>query len=173
MNKSKQLDIRNLLLPLLAWCTLAGADHKPDADWSWHVMSAGADESRLSVYRRDRLLGIYNLSCDLSDASEGSHGGNGASLARVRPVSKPEGSLGVGCNGGAHSRQFTIFDLVEPLNTAMFSATGRCRAGWDLQDGELWRRCAQPCDGGLSVECPDGYETWFVTYPDAGSATID
>jgi hypothetical protein len=43
---------------LLTWCTLASADHKPETQWSWHVQSAGADESFLSVYQRDHLLGI-------------------------------------------------------------------------------------------------------------------
>ncbi len=100
MNKLK---IHNLLLPLLVWCTLAGADHKPDADWSWHVVSAGADESRMSVYRGDRLLGIYDLACDLTDVSEGSHSDNGASLDLVRLESNPEGLLLISCNVGAHS----------------------------------------------------------------------
>lgn len=168
-----QLKIRNLLLPLLAWCTFAGADHKPDADWSWHVMSAGADESRLSIYQRDKLLGIYDLSCDLTDTSEGSHSDNGASLDLVRPESNPAGLLLVSCNVGAHSRQITIIDLARQSKKPVFSATGSFTASWEIQDGELWIGYDEPCDTGPTVECPDGYETRFVQYPEAGIDSSD
>jgi len=168
-----QLKIRNLLLPLLAWCTLADADHKLDADWSWHVMSAGADESRLSVYRRDRLLGIFDLSCDLTDASEESHSDNGASLDLVRPESNPEGLLLISCNVGAHSRQITIIDLAGQSKKKLFSVTGSYRASWELQDGELWIGYDEPCDTGPTVDCPDGFETRFVQYPRAWTDSAD
>jgi hypothetical protein len=168
-----QLKVRNLLLPLLVWCSLAGADHKPEADWSWHVVSAGADESRLSIYRRDQLLGIYDLTCDLTNVGEGSRSDNGASLDLVRPESNPEGLLLVSCNVGAHSRQVTIIDLTRKSKKPVFSATGSYAAGWELQDGELWISYDEPCDTGPSVECPDGYETRFVQYPDGGNDPAD
>ena len=155
-------------------------------------MSAGADESRLSIYQRDKLLGIYDLSCDLTDTSEGSHSDNGASLDLVRPESNPAGLLLVSCvlgsggkrlrpalvllvswNVGAHSRQITIIDLARQSKKPVFSATGSFTASWEIQDGELWIGYDEPCDTGPTVECPDGYETRFVQYPEAGIDSSD
>ena len=154
-----------LLLSLLVWCTLANADHEPDAHWSWHVVSAGADESRLSVYRASTLLGIYNISCDLTDAREGESVEDGASLNLVRPLSSPEGLLVITCNVGAHSQLITIIDLTRKSKQPVFSATGSYAATWEIQDGELWVGYDEPCDTGPSVDCPDGFETVFVKYP--------
>ncbi|MCP4332753.1 MAG: hypothetical protein GY785_08870 [Gammaproteobacteria bacterium] len=162
MNSRK---IRSLLLPLLACCTLAVADHKPAADWSWHVVSAGADESRLSVYQQDQLLGIYNLSCDLTDVSEGQGVDDNANINLVKPESNPEGLLVISCNVGAHSRQITIIELARHSKKSVFSATGSYTASWEIQDGELWIGYDEPCDAGLSVDCPDGFVTTFVQYP--------
>jgi len=154
-----------LLLSLLAWCALASADHEPDADWSWHVVSAGADESRLSVYRASTPLGIYNISCDLTDAREGESVEDGASLNLVRTLSSPEGLLVITCNVGAHSQLITIIDLMHKSKQPVFSATGSYSATWEIQDGELWVGYDEPCDTGPSVDCPDGFETVFVKYP--------
>ena len=133
----------------------------------------GSDESRLSIYQRDKLLGIYDLSCDLTDVGEGSYSDNGASLDLVRPESNPEGLLVVGCNVGAHSRQITIIDLTRQSKEPVFSATGSYTASWEIQDGELWIGYDEPCDTGPTVECPDGYETRFVQYPDTESDPTD
>jgi hypothetical protein len=148
----------------------AAADHNPDAEWSWHVVSAGADESRLSIHQRDRLLGIYDLSCDLTDAGEGLQADNGPSLDLVYPDSSPGGLLLVSCNVGAHSQQISIIDLEKRSNKPVFSVTGSYVANWEIQDGELWIGFDEPCDTGPSVECPDGYETRFVQYPDPEAA---
>ena len=150
---------------LLAACVVnANADHKADAPWSWHVVSAGLDESRISIHRRDQLLGIYNLSCDLTDLSEGPRIENGASLNLVQTDSHPEGLLLITCNLGAHSQQVAIIDLNSKANQPVFTQTGSYFADWKLQDGELWIRYDRPCDGGLSAECPDGYETVYLQY---------
>ena len=152
-------------LLVAACCVNANADHKADAPWSWHIVSAGLDESRISIHRRDQLLGIYNLSCDLTDISEGPRIKNGASLNLVQIDSHPEGLLLITCNLGAHSQQVAIIDLASKSNQPAFIATGSYFADWELQDGELWIRYDRPCDGGLSAECPDGYETIYVQYP--------
>ncbi len=155
-----------LALLIAAGCVNANADHKADAPWSWHIVSAGLDESRISVHRRDRLLGIFNLSCDLTDVSEGPRIENNASLNLVQIDSHPEGLLLITCNLGAHSQQVAIIDLASKSNQPAFSKTGSYFADWELQDGELWIRYDQPCAEGVSVECPDGFETIFVQYPD-------
>jgi len=150
---------------LLVWSTLVGADHQPDAPWSWHVVSSGADESRLSVYRARTLLGIYDISCDLTDAREGERVEDSASLNLVRPLSSPEGLLVINCNVGAHSQLITIIDLTRKSKQPVFSATGSFSATWEIQDGELWIGYDEPCDTGPTVECPDGFKTVFVQYP--------
>jgi len=154
-----------LLLSLLLWCTLAGADHQPDSHWSWHIVSAGSDESRLSVYRGSTPLGIYNISCDLTDAREGERVEDIASLNLVRPVSSPQGLLVISCNVGAHSQMITIIDLTSKSKESVFTAIGSYSAIWEIQDGELWIGYDEPCDTGPTVECPDGFETVFVQYP--------
>lgn len=148
-----------------ACCANANADHKADALWSWHIVSAGLDESRISIHRRDQLLGIYNLSCDLTDINEGPRIENGASLNLVQIDSHPEGLLLITCNLGAHSQQVAIIDLASKSSQPAFIATGSYFADWELQDGELWIRYDRPCDGGPSAECPDGYETVYEQYP--------
>ena len=157
---------RRLAILIAAWCISVSADHKVDAPWSWHVLSSGLDESRLSVYRRDQLLGIFNLSCDLTDASEGPAVENGASLTLVRIESHPDGLLFITCNVGAHSQQVAIIDLATKSNQPVFSRTGSYIARWEVQDGELWIGYDRPCEGGVGVECPDGFETIFVQFPD-------
>jgi len=149
------LKTRSLLLPLLACCTLAVADHKPGAAWSWHIVSAGADESRLAI----------------SDISEGQGDDDNANLNLVKPESSPEGLLVISCNVGAHSRQITIIDLAQQSKKSVFSATGSYTASWEIQDGELWIGYDEPCDTGPTVDCPDGFVTTFVQYPQpAGEA---
>jgi hypothetical protein len=162
--------IAKLALLLCACCVAVNADHKSDADWSWHILSAGLDESRISIYRRDQLLGIFNLSCDLSETREGPAIEDGASLNLVRLDSHPQGLLLITCNVGAHSQQVVIIDLAVKSNQPAFSETGSYFAGWEIQDGELWIGYDQPCEGGAGVECPDGFETIFVQYPDQAQA---
>jgi hypothetical protein len=154
---------------LLTWWAFASADHKPDAQWSWHVQSAGADESLLSVYQRDHLLGIYDIDCDLTDLSEGERVDGNGSLNLVKPDSRAEGLLVILCNVGAHSQQVTIIDLARKSTRPAFTATGSYTASWELQDGELWIGYDEPCDTGPTVECPDGFATNFVQYPDPGA----
>jgi hypothetical protein len=159
-----------LLLSLLVWCALVGADHLPDAHWSWHVVSAGADESRVSVYRGSTPLGIYNISCDLTGAREGESvedsARDSASLNMVRPASNPQGLLVINCNVGAHSQMITIIDLTRKSKQRVFTATGSYSATWEIQDDELWIAYDEPCDTGPTVECPNGFETVFVQYPE-------
>jgi len=152
---------------ILAWCAVASADHKPDAQWSWHVQSAGADESLLSVFRRDQMLGIYDIDCDLTDLGEGERVDGNASLNLVKPYLRPEGLLVISCNVGAHSQQITIIDLVRKSRRPAFSATGSFSASWEIKDGELWIGYDEPCDTGPTVECPEGFTMIFVQYPEA------
>lgn len=152
---------------IAACCASVSADHKVDAPWSWHVLSSGLEESRLSVYRRDQLLGIFNLSCDLTDAREGPGIKNGAGLNLVRLDSHPEGLLLITCNVGAHAQQIAIIDLAVKTNQPVFSETGSFFADWDVREGELWIRYDRPCEGGVSIECPDGFETIYVQYPES------
>ena len=167
--------IQKFAVLLFACCATAAADHRPDAAWSWHVISAGADESRLSVYQRDRLIGIYNIACDLTDAAEGNSLDGNASINLVEPDSNPQGLLVVGCNVGAHSQQISIFDLQSKSKQPVFSVTGSYVASWELQDGELWISYDEPCDLGPSVDCPDGFATKYIQYPDAAApdAAVD
>ena len=163
------LSYPGIAIMLLTWCSVVSADHKPDAQWSWHLQSAGADESILSVYRRDQLLGIYDIDCDLTDVSEGERVDDGASLNLLKPDSRPEGLLVISCNVGAHSQQIAIIDFAHKARRSAFSVTGSYTASWELQDGELWIGYDEPCDTGPTVDCPDGFATKFVQYPDPGA----
>ena len=153
------------LIPLLLAFN-ANGDHKADADWSWHILSSGISESRMSLYRRDRLIGIYNFSCDLTDASEGDRVEKNASLNLVRLDTHPDGLLLITCQAGAHAQQVAIIDLASKSNQPVFAKTGSFIADWELQDGELWIRYDRPCDTGPTVECPDGFETIFTRFPE-------
>jgi hypothetical protein len=158
------------LFLLLLCCSIpASANHQPDAEWSWHVVSSGGDESRLSIYRGEQLHGIYDVDCDLSDAREGERSDDYASINLVKPDSSPTGLLVISCNVGAHSRQIVVIDLAASVRHPLFSATGSYTATWDLQDGELWIGYDEPCDTGPTLECPDGYATIFVPYPGPGA----
>lgn len=162
--------MRISLFLLLLYCSIpASANHQPDADWSWHVVSAGGDESRLSIYRGEQLHGIYDVDCDLSDAREGERSDDYASINLVKPESSPAGLLVISCNVGAHSRQIAVIDLADSTRHRVFSVTGSYSASWELQDGELWIGYDEPCDTGPTVECPDGYATIFVPYPGPGA----
>jgi hypothetical protein len=143
------------------------ADHQPEAEWSWHVLSAGADESRLSVYRGQLMFGIYNIDCDLTNAIAGERTDDNASINLVKPETSPAGLLIISCNVGAHSQQVEIIDFGQKSTRAAFSVTGSYTARWELQDGELWIGFDEPCDTGPTVECPDGFVTTFVQYPQA------
>jgi hypothetical protein len=37
-----------------------------------------------------------------------------------------------------------------------------------LQDGELWIAYDEPCDVGPTADCPDGFKTTLVQFPEAG-----
>lgn len=163
------LKIVNLVILLLAGCAVAYAGHRPEAEWSWHVLSTGADESRLSVFRREQLIGIYNIACDLTDAAEAAAIDGNASVDLLKPDTHPKGLLVIQCNVGAHSQQITIFDPGLKTRQPVFSVTGSYVARWELQDGELWIGYDEPCDLGPSVDCPDGFATVFVQYPDPGA----
>jgi hypothetical protein len=128
-------------------------------------LSGGISESRMSIYRRDLPFGIFNFSCDLTDAGEEKTNESNASINLVQLDSRPDGLLVVTCNVGAHSQQVNIIDLSSTSNLPAFSKTGSYIADWEIQDGELWIRYDQPCETGVSVECPDGFETIFVQYP--------
>ena len=157
---------RYIAFLLLAICADASTDHKAGAPWSWHVLSAGLDESRVAIYRQQQLIGIFDFSCDLTTADAGAVPGNDASLNLVQSQTNPEGLLIVTCNVGAHSQYIAIIDPTSKLNRPVFSRTGSYFVKWELEDGELWISFDQPCDEGPSVECPDGFESIFVQYPD-------
>ena len=157
--------MKKLLFPvLLLCCAIVGADHKPEADWSWHVQSSGPDETRLVVFQKELRFAIYNLECDLGEVTEGDSDDDDASIELVRLASSE--LLIVRCNVGAHSQQLTILDLQRKSPEPVFSATGSYSASWEIQDGELWIGYDEPCDGGASVDCPDGFVTLFVQYPE-------
>jgi len=158
-----------IILMLLVFFTTAQADHRPGYEWSWHILSAGSDESRLSIYQRDQLFGIYDIPCDLTGASEGEPVNDKPSLNVVKTDLNPEGLLVISCNVGAHSQQIVIIDLARGSKKPAFSATGSYSASWEIQDGELWIGYDEPCDTGPTVDCPDGFETTFVQYPEAVS----
>lgn len=157
--------LAKILLFGIVFSGAALADHDHGAQWSWHVLSAGLDESRVSIYRKKNLLGIFNFSCDLTPAAEGDKPAAEASLQLVQPESNPEGLLVVICNVGAHSQHIAIIDPESKTHQAVFERTGSYFVKWEIEDGELWVSYDQACDGGPSVDCPDGFETIFVQYP--------
>ena len=163
--------LKTIVCLLLALPIAVHADHKPESDWSWHLLAAGMDESRLSVYQRDCLFGIFNFDCDLTgiddEAGEdaAAEGEADAEITLIKTDASPSGLLLVRCNLGAHSQQLSIIDLALPAAQPAFTVTGSYSASWEIQDGELWLGYDEPCDTGPSVECPDGYETIFVQYP--------
>ena len=155
----------NLAPLLLALASNALADHTIGTTWSWHLLSAGLDESRVAIYDKKALIGIFDFSCDLTAEGEGDMRENGASLELVHPDSNPEGLLVVTCDLGAHSQYIAIVDPNHKTHRPVFAETGSYFAKWELQDGALWISYDRPCETGPSVECPDGFETVFVPYP--------
>ena len=159
---------------LLLSCLVSGAraDHQSDAEWSWHLLSAGLDESRLSVYQRDRLVGIFDLGCDLTgigevSADEEATDEEGNAIDLVSIDGRDGDLLIVVCNVGAHSQRIEIFDLATTSTRPAFAITGSYVAAWEIQDDELWIRYDRACETGPTVECPDGYETIFVAFEEA------
>ena len=150
------------LLPALLAVTRA--DHAADADLSWHLLSAGLDESRVSVYRRDSLVGIFNLPCDLAGIDDAQRA-EGVDLVVVRFAARPRGVLIIVCNIGAHSQMLTIIDPEKKSPRPAYQRSGSYFARWEIQDGELWITYDRACTGGVSVDCPDGFETLFEAYP--------
>jgi hypothetical protein len=157
--------LSNLVLFLLAMAGSVVADHDTGATWSWHVVSGGLDESRVAIFNRQEMIGIFDFSCDLTAAGEGDMSETDASLNLVQPESNPEGLLVVTCNVGAHSQYIAIVDPTSKSNQPVFAETGSYFVKWELEDGELWISYDHPCATGVSVECPDGFETVFVQYP--------
>ena len=165
--------IRNLLmLVCLAWPLLSVADHDASKGWSWHVLSAGFDESRVSLYQAERLHGIYQFDCDLTavEAEAGSQEAadeeSAAAIEWVRTSANPDGLMLVTCNVGAHSQRLSIIDPALPATEPAFAVTGSFFVDWELQDGELWLSFDELCETGPSAECPDGYVTVFQAFPD-------
>ena len=152
------------LVALSLFVNPVAADHDDGAAWSWHVLSAGADESRVAIYRQRDLLGIFNFSCDLTAEDEPGEE-PAANLELVQPESHPDGLLVIRCNVGAHSQYLALVDPAQRTVRPAFEVTGSYHAGWEIQDGELWIGYDRPCAEGISVECPDGFETVFVRYP--------
>ncbi len=152
-------------LLLVLGAGLARAGHDARAEWSWHVVSAGSDESRVAIYRRDTPLGIYNFSCDLTGAVSGPVQESGATINLIRPPARPGGLLIITCDVGAHSQMLAIVDLASPATRPALTRSGSYFVGWELQEGELWISFDQPCDTGPTVECPDGFETLFEKFP--------
>ena len=155
-----------LFFLFFAFCAGVNADHDSGAPLSWHVVSAGLDESRVALYREKTLVGIFDFACDLTAAAETEPGDNGASLQLAYPASNPLGLLVVTCNVGAHSQHIAIVDPVKKSHGEVFTRTGSYFAGWEIQDGELWISHDRACDTGPTVECPDGFETVFEAYPE-------
>ncbi|MDJ0777978.1 MAG: hypothetical protein QNJ85_08955 [Gammaproteobacteria bacterium] len=151
-----------LLLPLMT--TAVSADHDHDADLSWHLLSAGLDESRVSVYTRGILVGIFNLPCDLTGV-DAAQADNGVDVAVVRVAARPRGLLVIRCNVGAHAQMLTIIDPVLKSAAPAYQRSGSYFARWEIQDDELWIEYDRACAAGISVECPDGFETLFEPYP--------
>jgi len=156
---------RYLVLILLVMAGGVLADHDTGATWSWHVVSGGLDESRVAIYNQREMIGIFDFSCDLTAVGEGDMGETDASLNLVQPESNPGGLLVVTCNVGAHSQYIAIVDPTSKSNQPVFAETGSYFVKWELENGELWISYDHPCATGVSVECPDGFETVFVQYP--------
>ena len=154
------------LLLVFAICAGAQADHKTGAPLAWHIVSGGLDESRVAIYRQQELVGIFDFACDLTDAVDGDTQEASASLNLVQTESNPEGLLIVTCNVGAHSQHLAVIDPLSKSSRPVFTRTGSYFVNWEVQDGELWISFDQACDTGPTVECPDGFETVFVRYPE-------
>ena len=144
---------------------VASADHKSGATLAWHVVSGGLDESRVSLYKEQRLVGIFDIACDLTAAVNDDLPDNGVALQLARPASSPGGLLIVTCNVGAHSQHIAIIDPDKKTHHPVYSRTGSFFVDWEIQDGELWISFDRACDTGPTVECPDGFETLFEPYP--------
>ena len=159
-----------LLVPLLLLLSLlaaaVSADHDSESLLSWHLLSAGLDESRLSVYRQETLVGIFNLPCDLTgiDAAQSE---NGVDIAVVSIPLRPRGLLIVRCNVGAHAQMLSIIDPSNKSTVPAWQRSGSYFARWEVADDELWIEYDRACESGVSVECPDGFETRFESYPPA------
>ncbi len=151
----------------------AGAEHAGSEGWSWHALTSGIDQSRIAIYDAERMVGIYNLDCDLTIPPEQDPREGGATLELVRPESHPRGLLILTCDLGAHSQMLTIIDPRASSKRPVHSRSGSYFVAWELQDGELWISYDRPCRGGESAQCPDGFETLFERFPAAVAAPAD
>ena len=141
-----------------------GAEHAGGGGWSWHALSGGIGQSRIAIYDGQRLLGIYDLDCDLTIPPEQDPREGGATLELVRPDSHPQGLLILTCDLGAHSQMLAIIDPQAGSKRPVYSRSGSYFVAWELQDGELWISYDRPCKGGESAQCPDGFETVFEAF---------
>lgn len=150
---------------LLLVSAIALADHESGAELAWHAVAGGLDQSRVAIYRGQRLLGIYDFDCDLTGIGAVDTEFEGAAIELLRPRSHPEGLLVISCNVGAHSQHLAIVDPGDKAARPAFAVTGSYFAGWEIEDGELWISYDRACDSGPTVECPDGFETLFESFP--------
>ncbi len=155
--------VRLIALAALATAAVA-AVHGADG-LSWHALSSGIGESRIAVYDGERMIGIYDLECDLTVAPEPDPREGGATLEMAYPESYPQGLLLITCDLGAHSQLLSIIDPQVKSKRPAYSRDGSYFVSWELQDGELWISYDRPCADGESSACPDGYETLFEPFP--------
>ncbi len=161
--------------PSAAWLLalavgIAGAEHAGSDGWSWHTLSSGIEQSRIAIYDGERMIGIYDLDCDLTIPPEQDPREGGATLELVRPDSHPHGLLIITCDLGAHSQMLAIIDPGVKAKRPVYSRSGSYFVAWELQDGELWISYDRPCGGGESPQCPDGFETLFEAFPASAPA---
>ncbi len=155
-----------LLILLMALAGSLAADHDSDSKLSWHLLSAGLDESRLSVHRQEALVGIFNLPCDLTGIGS-AQSEDGIDIAVVDIPARPQGLLVIRCNVGAHAQMLSIIDPSNKSTAPAWQRSGSFFARWEIEDDELWLEYDRACETGVSIECPDGFETRFESYPAA------
>ncbi len=156
--------------PSAAWlialvAVAAGAEHADKDGLSWHALASGIGESRIAIHDGERMIGIYDLDCDLTIPPEQDPREGGASLEMTHPDSHPLGLLLITCDIGAHSQLLSIIDPRVKSKRPVYSREGSYFVTWELQDGELWISYDRPCAGGESSVCPDGFETLFEPFP--------
>ena len=150
------------------------AEHRDAGGLSWHALSSGIGASRIAIYDGRKMIGIYDLDCDLTIPPQQDPREGGATLETVAPDSHPHGLLLITCDLGAHSQLLSIIDPRVKGKRPVYSRDGSYFVAWELQDGELWISYDRPCAGGESSVCPDGFETLFEPFPrPPGAATSD
>ena len=153
------------LFALAAFLAGGIAANQDGGELSWHTVSSGIGESRIAIYDGERMIGIYDLECDLTVLPEPDPREGGATLEMAYPDSHRQGLLLVTCDVGAHSQLLSIIDPRVRSRRPAYSRGGSYFVSWELQDGELWISYDRPCAGGVSSACPDGFETLFEPFP--------